>query len=92
MVWNDRNHDGVSDKGELRSLSAAGIEKISLEVFGRTDLNPSLSESQVLGQSAVIFSDGRVTTAFDVALHSEPLPRSCGCSSSASLEYWQLIV
>jgi hypothetical protein len=40
QIWRDLNQDGVSDAGELQSLSAAGIASISLtSVSGRTQLN-----------------------------------------------------
>lgn len=91
LVWKDRNHDGKSDKGELSSLSDVGIEKISLEIFGRSKLDPALEESQVLGRAKVVFADGRVGTAYDVALDRDPILSSCGCSSLGAVEPWQVI-
>jgi hypothetical protein len=70
-VWSDRNHNGVSDNGELISASEAGIASPSLRVFGKASLNTANTASQTLGKAVVTMEDGRTTTAFDIALEAE---------------------
>ncbi len=63
QVWIDRNRDGVSDAGELLSLSEAQIHGISLMHDGsRTEQNGNILD----GLATVVRSDGTTTTMTDV--------------------------
>ena len=83
MLWQDRNGNGRSDRGELVSLKEAGIASLSLEIFDRVALNGGLETSQILGRSTVTFENGRTVDAFDAALDIQlARPPSCGCGGS----------
>jgi hypothetical protein len=69
LVWRDLNGDGNSQKGELLSLADAGISSIGLEIFGITQLDTAVSESQVLGWTTGTRSDGTQFQVFDAALY-----------------------
>lgn len=63
-VWRDLNGDGVSQAGELVSLDAAGIATISLQ----SDHQFATQEGNTVhGKSALTFTDGRQSAAYDVA-------------------------
>ncbi|HET9638457.1 MAG TPA: calcium-binding protein, partial [Allosphingosinicella sp.] len=63
QVWQDRDRDGETDAGELKSLSALGIASLSL---ASTPLNVSTPQNAtLLSRSDVIFVDGRTTKMFE---------------------------
>ena len=73
VVWQDANHDGVSDAGEMRSLTQLGIASINL--------GASLTEASIDGQAIVAvgsltYTDGSngsfVEVNFDAALGHAP--------------------
>jgi hypothetical protein len=65
-VWQDLNRNGITDQGELKSLSTAGISAITL--------NPTIptlttaAGNTIIGQSTVTFSNGQIRNIFDVVL------------------------
>jgi VCBS repeat-containing protein len=69
LVWQDLNHDGVSDVGELSSLTDHAITSLSLDTTA-TDLH--IDGQQVLAQGSYSLSDGStgsfVEVAFDTSL------------------------
>jgi hypothetical protein len=52
-VWSDRNQNGKTDKGELRSLKAAGVRSISL---ASKDLRDAKGQAPVLAGNELILS------------------------------------
>lgn len=66
LLWQDLNSNGVSDTGEIRSLTAAGIEGLYLNanVLNRAE-GPDV---RVRGYTRVLMSDGRLLQAADVWL------------------------
>jgi RTX calcium-binding nonapeptide repeat (4 copies)/Cadherin domain/Haemolysin-type calcium binding protein related domain len=69
-IWQDANGDGISDRGELRTLDAAGIASIGLD---------PVEPSQILGDGSAIsglsnftWKDGHTGIAADVALAYAP--------------------
>ena len=70
-VWQDRNSNGDTDEGELRSLTDAGIASISLSV---TPLNylMKLDNNAVVSTTAFTRLDGTTATAADVSLAYRP--------------------
>jgi hypothetical protein len=65
-VWKDANGDGVSDAGEMQTLTQAGIQSMNLTVKSGT--SASLSDgTQVFGLTDVQRTDGSIVQAADVA-------------------------
>ena len=66
MVWQDFNHDGVSDAGELTSLLNAGITGISLNA---TPADGHVDGQTLLARGAFTRADGShgdfIEVAFD---------------------------
>ncbi len=59
FLWQDKNQNGISDAGELVSLSEVGLQSI--------DFN---SKDEMLNTANVYWEDGRITQAYDlVFLH-----------------------
>lgn len=64
-IWRDRNQNGVSEKGEVRSLAAHGIVALSC---GHVDSDgDSVAAHSPRG---VTFSDGTTRPSYDVILHT----------------------
>jgi hypothetical protein len=67
-VWQDRDRDGETDAGELKSLSALGIRELSL---GTTALGATTPQgTQLLSYGRVTFDSGRVSTMFEAIFTS----------------------
>ncbi|MBP6014326.1 MAG: AHH domain-containing protein [Alphaproteobacteria bacterium] len=84
MVWVDKNQNGRSDTGELKSLADMGITSISLSGTPATDKQkenaPGLNATAV-----VTYSDGKTGLAGDAELLFNEAPTSgTGSGSSAS--------
>ena len=84
-VWQDLDHDGVSDAGELTGLAALGITGINL---GATPVNGYLDGQELLSQGTFNYTDGStgdyVEVGFETELgvpvdqptHSDPMQQS----------------
>lgn len=72
-VWRDANANGISETGEFRSLTQAGITSINLNTDGHTYVAAN-GEVVVHGQSLYTHADGTQGIAGDVALTSFALP------------------
>ncbi len=69
-IWQDKNQNGQTDKGELQTLDGVGISAISLKLGG---IEQSFADGSVInGTSTVNWSDGRQTDAADVSLAFKP--------------------
>ena len=65
-VWKDANGDGISDAGEMQTLTQAGIQSMNLTVKSGT--SATLSDgTQVFGLTDVQRTDGSIVQAADVA-------------------------
>jgi hypothetical protein len=66
LLWQDLNSNGVSETGELRSLTAAGIEGLYLNanVLNRAEG----ADVRVRGYTRVLMNDGRLLQTADVWL------------------------
>ena len=62
-VWQDANQDGVSDAGELQSLTAHGINSISLST---TAINQMIGENGITDVANVTYADGSQGQIADV--------------------------
>ncbi|QHQ35808.1 BapA/Bap/LapF family prefix-like domain-containing protein [Algicella marina] len=69
QIWRDLDQDGVSDSGELFSMSAIGITAISLST---TALNSTIAGNEVPLGSTVTFDDGSTSTMVDVFFSRNP--------------------
>ena len=67
-IWTDGNGDGVSEPGELQSLSQLGIQSISLKSDTATVDDKQLDENEILTTSTVTMVDGTTRTLYDIAL------------------------
>ena len=63
VLWQDLNTDGISDAGELMSLSDAGVASINVNA---TDVAYNLKDSFVSGVSTFTFADGSEGEVADV--------------------------
>ncbi len=67
-VWQDRDRDGETDAGELKSLTQLGILELSLT---STALNATTPQgTQLLSYGSVTFDSGRVSTMFEAIFNS----------------------
>ena len=62
LVWQDSNQNGVSDAGELHSLSDVGVTSISLST---TSVNQVIGDSAITTVSTVTYADGHTGQAGD---------------------------
>ncbi len=71
LIWVDRNHNGVTDPGELITLKQAGIKSISLDYFNDASY-PDLYGNQFRYRARVVWTDAsknaRQGWAYDVTL------------------------
>ena len=68
ILWQDLDGDGVSDDGEMMSLTDAGIISIDL---GYSDISETNAGHDVLQRSTVTFADGSTTTIDDVYFQTD---------------------
>lgn len=73
-LWVDRNGNGVSDEGELKSLGDHGIQSISLSARSAAS-TAKLGSNMLLATSTFTRTDGSVGTVGDVALAFRPSAR-----------------
>ncbi|HEX6742240.1 MAG TPA: hypothetical protein VF079_10670, partial [Sphingomicrobium sp.] len=67
-VWRDRNQNGLTDAGELKSLDELGIAELSL---GTTAININTPQgTRLLSGSDIIFADGTVRHMFEAIFTS----------------------
>ena len=80
-IWQDRDQDGVTDAGELKSLSQLGI--VSLDVV-RRDLNVTTPQgAQLTGYGDVTFANGVTRRMFDAVFASNNTDTEYGGESGA---------
>jgi hypothetical protein len=72
-VWQDADSDGVTDPGELRSLTELGVESIAL-TYSDDSSSGTAADGDVMiyGQSEVTWADGEVTVAEDTGFAIDP--------------------
>lgn len=64
LVWRDANNDGITDAGELLTLSEAGVASISLASTAQTDVLNAGNE--ISATSSFTRTDGTTSTIADV--------------------------
>jgi Ca2+-binding RTX toxin-like protein len=65
-VWQDKNQNGITDAGELRTLTQAGIKQIGLVSDRKSSV---LADGSIVqGQAQYVTSDGLTRTVGDVGL------------------------
>jgi len=68
LVWRDADEDGVSDDGELETLTEAGIRAIELTPTPTGDTVEGAVDNVITGTSRYLATDGRFGEVGDVAL------------------------
>ena len=72
LVWQDRNSNGLSERGELKSFAELGVQAINPVGIAPINAAPvSLTGNTVLGGASVEWADGSETDLADVALRYE---------------------
>ena len=71
-VWVDANGNGVSEAGELRTLTEAGIASLRLRATAAPDRMIKLGDNAVLATASFTRSNGTTGTVGDVALAYKP--------------------
>ena len=67
-VWQDADSDGVTDEGELTSLTDLGVESIALTYADDSESGTAADGDVIIhGQSTVTFTDGSTTVAEDTS-------------------------
>lgn len=66
-LWHDANADGISDAGELMSLTDAGIVELSCAY----QLDPRHPDEIAFSPSGAIFADGSSRPTYDIVLHRQ---------------------
>jgi hypothetical protein len=76
LIWVDKNHNGVTDPGELMTLQQAGIKSISVNY--QDAHNTDAYGNQFRYRAQVVWTDpsenARQHWAYDVILVSQPAP------------------
>ncbi len=72
LVWQDKDEDGVSDEGELKTLAEAGIASIALVGIPATPSDEG--GVAVLATSTFTRTDGTIGLVGEVALRWEDIP------------------
>ena len=67
-IWTDANGDGVSQSGELQTLTDVGVRSISLTPDSEAIDTKTLGESQILASATVTMRDGTTHSLYDIAL------------------------
>lgn len=80
-VWQDRNSNGRTDMGEMRSLENAGIVSIRLTATAAQN-RIKLGRNAVVATTSFVRSDGTTSTAADVSLAYRPATGARGGSSA----------
>jgi Ca2+-binding RTX toxin-like protein len=65
LVWQDNNHDGISDAGELSHLADLGITAINLDA---APVDGIIDGQQLQAQGSFSYADGTTGTFVEVAL------------------------
>ncbi len=84
LLWQDKNGNGVSDQGELRSLAGAGIQGLYLNanVLNRAEGN----DVRVRGYTRLLMQDGSLMQAADVWLGLDNPDRTDSMPSDPSMQ------
>jgi hypothetical protein len=82
-LWFDRNSNGVSDAGELKSLAEAGVAAISLTATAADGDGKQAGGNIIYGRAAFAYHDGRTGTLLDAGLAYLPDDSSTGTALAA---------
>ena len=78
-VWQDNNHNGIADTGELSSLTDRGISAINLNA---TPAHGIIDGQQLQAQGSFSYANGTTGTFVEVALDTGP-----GSAASGNAEF-----
>jgi len=75
-VWQDRNGNGRTDAGELRSLEEAGIVAIRFGTLTPAQAQVKLDRNLIVATTSFVRANGTTSTAADVSLAYRPAAAS----------------
>ena len=85
QVWQDRNRDGVTDTGELKSLDQLGIISINLSSTALGVTTPQ--NAHLVSSSTVTFNNGRTSNIFEALFTANEVDTKF--AGEAGLAPWQ---
>ena len=85
-IWQDRNGNGRSDRGELMTMDQAGISSISL-AGQAVNHDWSWNDNLVLNTGTYTRSDGSVRSLADVALNYDTSPAGNNSGSASAIQH-----
>ena len=71
LVWQDANQNGISDEGELRTLTEAGIVQLNL-TLNQTGEEPADDHNVIFATTDYLKSDGSLGVVGDISFAFEP--------------------
>ncbi|MGO4713340.1 S8 family serine peptidase [Bradyrhizobium sp. 2TAF24] len=83
MVWNDANHNGVSDSGEIVSLASLGIASIGLQ--GSGNFGENINGSVVTNRTTYTRSDGTTGQAAAVNFQNNSIGATVSTGSGGEI-------
>jgi hypothetical protein len=80
LVWQDSNHNGIADTGELSSLADNGITAINLNA---TPADGTIDGQELQAQGTFSYANGTTGTFVEVGLDTAPATAPNGTGDSA---------
>jgi hypothetical protein len=86
-VWQDRNGNGRTDAGELRSLEEAGLVAIRLNAVTPSQAQVKLDRNVIAATTTFVRANGTTSTAADVSLAYRPVTGNTTSATSLASSF-----